>query len=244
MKYVKVLRTFIFALIFFVPLLSVHADATYSRTPTGMNVYSPVSIHFEGYEYDIGTYTPFFFDCMTELTGCSYRAEVYSANSGYFYGACHEVTQNEYINHTDNIVLPFGTDATYVIFQTFKSSDCSTANYHADVYETVGGGVIFTVSEQPPAPPVAVNGITALRESTEAGFQQTTGDTMGGAVAWAGDSFIKVILGSALGVLLALRYWIVALVIIGIIVYFYQRVSVNAVEHKHLSRKWTNKNRK
>ena len=54
-------------------------------------------------------------------------------------------------------------------------------------------------------------------------FQATTGFDIAGVVAWSGDNLIKLFIGSGLAVLLALRGWIVALVIIGSIVYFAYR---------------------
>jgi hypothetical protein len=51
----------------------------------------------------------------------------------------------------------------------------------------------------------------------------TTGFEMGDVVTWAGDNLIKLFIGSGLAVLYSLRGWIVALVIIGAIVYFAYR---------------------
>jgi hypothetical protein len=51
----------------------------------------------------------------------------------------------------------------------------------------------------------------------------TTGFDVGDVVTWAGDNLIKLFIGSGLAVLYELRGWIVALVIIGAIVYFAYR---------------------
>lgn len=116
-------------------------------------------------------------------------------------------------NITKTITLPFRPiTINYLGLKLSEDSDCSNGTV-VDVAEFISISAL----------PIVSNGITALRESTEAGFQNTTGETVGGAVVWAGDSFIKVIIGSALGVLLALRYWIVALTIIFLIVFFYKR---------------------
>lgn len=56
-----------------------------------------------------------------------------------------------------------------------------------------------------------------------AGFASTTGFSIGDVVTWSGDNLIKLFIGSGLAVLYNLRYWIVALVIIGAIVYFAYR---------------------
>ncbi len=55
------------------------------------------------------------------------------------------------------------------------------------------------------------------------GFASTTGFAISDVVTWAGDNLIKLFIGSGLSVLYNLRYWIVALVIIGAIVYFAYR---------------------
>lgn len=63
----------------------------------------------------------------------------------------------------------------------------------------------------------------ALVTSATAGFASTTGFEISSVVTWAGDNLIKLFIGSGLGVLFELRYWIVALVIIGAVVYFSYR---------------------
>lgn len=54
-------------------------------------------------------------------------------------------------------------------------------------------------------------------------FQTTTGFSFSDVVSWVGDNLIKLFIGSGIGVLDALKYWIVALVVIGAIVYFAYR---------------------
>lgn len=51
-------------------------------------------------------------------------------------------------------------------------------------------------------------------------FQTTTGFSMSDLLTWSVDNLLKVFLGTGLAVLYTLRYWIVALIVIGIIVYF------------------------
>jgi hypothetical protein len=63
----------------------------------------------------------------------------------------------------------------------------------------------------------------ALITDASAGFATTTGFPISDVVAWAGDNLIKLFIGSGLSVLYNLRYWIVALVIMGAIVYFAYR---------------------
>lgn len=55
------------------------------------------------------------------------------------------------------------------------------------------------------------------------GFASTTGFTVASVVQWTGDNLITLFIGSGLAVLYELRYWIVALVIISVIVYFAYR---------------------
>ena len=54
-------------------------------------------------------------------------------------------------------------------------------------------------------------------------FVTTTGFDVSSVVVWAGDNLIKLFIGSGLAVLYELRGWIVALVIIGAVVYFAYR---------------------
>lgn len=54
-------------------------------------------------------------------------------------------------------------------------------------------------------------------------FTTTTGFSFGDVVTWVGDNLIKLFIGSGVGVLDALKGWIVALVVIGAIVYFAYR---------------------
>lgn len=54
-------------------------------------------------------------------------------------------------------------------------------------------------------------------------FETTTGFSFADVVTWVGDNLIKLFIGSGVGVLDALKYWIVALVVIGAIVYFAYR---------------------
>ena len=62
-----------------------------------------------------------------------------------------------------------------------------------------------------------------LITTAQVGFASTTGFSVGSVVEWAGDNLIKLFIGSGLSVLYELRYWIVALVIIGAVIYFSYR---------------------
>lgn len=56
--------------------------------------------------------------------------------------------------------------------------------------------------------------------AAEAGFASTTGFSMGDLVTWTGTNLLQLFIGSGIALLYELRYWIVALVIIGGIIYF------------------------
>lgn len=62
-----------------------------------------------------------------------------------------------------------------------------------------------------------------LVTAASSGFASTTGFSISSVVTWAGDNLIKLFLGSMLAVLYELRYWIVGLIIIGLIVFFSYR---------------------
>jgi len=62
-----------------------------------------------------------------------------------------------------------------------------------------------------------------LITTASSGFASTTGFSVASVVTWSGDNLIKLFIGSGLSVLYELRYWIVALVIIGAIIYFAYR---------------------
>lgn len=103
------------------------------------------------------------------------------------------------------------------------NSGASTCNY-TQVQADPGyrGTVDFTVSGAN-SPESVNNNVSNLISSSSALFASTTGFTLSAAVGWVGDSLIKVFLGSGLAALYALRYWIVALVIISGVVWFSYR---------------------
>lgn len=59
-----------------------------------------------------------------------------------------------------------------------------------------------------------------LINTATSSFQTTTGFSISSVVSWMADNLLKVFLGSGLAVLYEMRYWIVALIIISVIVYF------------------------
>jgi hypothetical protein len=72
----------------------------------------------------------------------------------------------------------------------------------------------FTITATPPPP------FSALITNADSGFSNTTGTSVGAAVMWSADNLIKVFIGSGLALLYALRLWIVALIMLGLGIYF------------------------
>jgi len=56
--------------------------------------------------------------------------------------------------------------------------------------------------------------------AAEAAFASTTGFAMSDLVTWTGTNLLQLFIGSGVALLYELRYWIVALIVIGGIVYF------------------------
>jgi uncharacterized membrane protein len=63
-------------------------------------------------------------------------------------------------------------------------------------------------------------GIDDLVNTATTTFETTTGFSMTSALAWGVDNLLKVFMGTGLAVLYVLRYWIVALAVLGILIYF------------------------
>lgn len=70
---------------------------------------------------------------------------------------------------------------------------------------------------------ISTNGIQQLVNNGEQVFQSTTGESVGGAVDFVGDNFVKLFIGTAFSFLYRMWYWIIGLVIISSIVYFSYR---------------------
>lgn len=59
-----------------------------------------------------------------------------------------------------------------------------------------------------------------LIQTATSSFQTTTGLSMDSLLTWSADNLIKLFIGTGFAVLYTLRYWIVALIVFGAIVYF------------------------
>lgn len=115
--------------------------------PAGTEIGSPVKVHFYGNEYDFGNNsTAQFFDACLLGGACSYRVRLYSGDSGYFSGACHTVVENQYIDYTDNVIVPIGTALQFVILTTYTTNNCDGGSVGAEgVYDYDGGATLFTI---------------------------------------------------------------------------------------------------
>ncbi len=67
------------------------------------------------------------------------------------------------------------------------------------------------------------NGLMSLVYYAEDGYRILSGEQLSSSVSWAGNTFYLLWVSSGLSVLYELRHWIVALVIIGAVVYFAYR---------------------
>jgi hypothetical protein len=62
-----------------------------------------------------------------------------------------------------------------------------------------------------------------LISNASSSFETTVGFAPADAVTWVGTNLIKPIIGGGLDLLYELRFWIIALVVLGAIVYFAYR---------------------
>lgn len=102
----------------------------------------------------------------------------------------------------------------------YAENDCSGVpdQYGVDL-EFNGGENIFEIVSEGGDP----NDLGGMIENANVQFEATTGFNVPMVGAWAGENLIKLFIGSILAIIYGLRYWIVALVIIGAIVYFAYR---------------------
>jgi hypothetical protein len=130
----------------------------------------------------------------------------------------------EMVFYCDGLICPSGTYHMLVIDSTMESLNCVNINYptppNIPTYagckasaEYAGQDLVLTVG----------GGISDWVNSASDGFSTTTGFSIAAGVGFVGDNFIKLFMGSGLSVLYNLRYWILALVIIFLIVFFIKR---------------------
>ncbi len=97
-------------------------------------------------------------------------------------------------------------------------SDSSTMNPRTDT--SISGNITVSATF---ATTTAPNPIGDYLTAAEAGFASTTGFNIESLITWSATNLLELFIGSGLGLLLSLRYWIVALLIIAGVIYFSYR---------------------
>jgi hypothetical protein len=213
MKYI------LFALLFLIPQFSF--AYTYERIPADAIVQSPIIINI-----DLDTQE------LIDYQSIIIRFDYLGLNAPYYnnrYSICINTSplQSQYSVNLLSGTIPVYPDTAYpwevqdVFVDTFSVQNCDLMFYTGSLFfEGDGNNTIFTIN----APTIIGNGFTTMLSEGESVYTTTTGASMGATVSWAGDSFIKIIIGSGLAVLLALRFWIVAIIAISIIVWYVYRM--------------------
>jgi hypothetical protein len=80
--------------------------------------------------------------------------------------------------------------------------------------EGTGATTIFSIVNPP---------YQAMLNDANSGFLGATGFALSDTVTWSGDTLIKLFMGSGLALLYELRWWIMALIMISLLVYFAYR---------------------
>lgn len=101
-------------------------------------------------------------------------------------------------------------------YQFTSWSDSSTDNPRTDT--DVTADISVTASFSPVTP--SSNPIGDYLNNAESGFSSTTGFDIIGLINWSGTNLVELFIGTGLALLFDLRYWIVALVVIGGVLYF------------------------
>lgn len=99
-----------------------------------------------------------------------------------------------------------GTDLDLVPFASCIGGRCGVID---DIYLIINGIPV------PPPPPFE----ELIRNATST-FNQTVGFPPSEAVQWSGDNLIKPIMGGGFSILYVIRFWIIAVVVIYIILFF------------------------
>lgn len=87
------------------------------------------------------------------------------------------------------------------------------------IYGSMVVGCIGSCTPELPAD----TSLSGLISNASNGVQTVSGSSIGSVVSWTADNLIKLFVGSGLMILIALRYWIIALIVIAIIIYFAYR---------------------
>lgn len=178
-----------------------HAAYVYERSPSGTLIDAPVTISLNwsdfASDFGIGDSGYFLIGLYTAGLDIDIQSEVFDSSSGSSI-AEFNLNPGDYVT---SVYLLTCDDE-------FCTSDIDFIFLEGDDSET-----IFTIQE-------SESGIGALITLGETGYETVTGENMSASVSFVKDNLILLWLGSGLSVLLALKYWIVALIIIAAITYF------------------------
>jgi hypothetical protein len=187
---------------------------SYERTPSGNDVGESVEINvtFDETDLDEGIWDDATFWCIA-LEGVDIPTQ---------YGTQTPKPALEFSNTgTQTFSLPTDTEilivTTYGMIDDSECSNVNTANGGYLTLEGDGNSTIFTFSE------TQVSGFFTMVEQGDLVSETVTGENMQASVSYAGNTFYKPFMGAGLALLFYLRYWIVALIIIGLITFFYRR---------------------
>ncbi len=188
------IKHILLALIFLAPFSAFASGEVYTRTPSGSS-------------FTVADVTLTLTDSSEPHYNCEFNGgsqwyfEITDSLSNTYDGA----TRNVYTDGSDTFILPAGDYVSVV----FVCHDHPAGNHDF--------GDSFTLT---PPPPPAFDIELANATST---FSATTGFDISGVITWAGDNLIKLFIGTGLAILYSIRGWLVAMVVIGAIVYFAYR---------------------
>ncbi len=118
----------------------------------------------------------------------------------------------------------FPATASMIWHEYDNMGDPVTSTPAPDIYfDSVGHDLNATetcVSLTSPACAEAPNVIGNWLAGEDRHFQDTTGFAMGSTTRWMGDNILMPIVGNGIGIIYALRYWIIVLLVIGGILTF------------------------
>ncbi len=126
-------------------------------------------------------------------------------------------------DQTVSFTTALGHGSSYLIAGTAGSSDMNWS-YDSSVTGQAIAVINPCVDDCPGGgPPVEVTGVMGLISYAEMTYASSTGINFALVAHDIGNNFIKLFAGSGISMLYELRYWIVALIAIGILVYFAYR---------------------
>ena len=132
--------------------------------------------------------------------------------------ACVYTTGNTFVSqtlfHFSGNTPAIGTTGTYKVYMA--GSDCS---FGVPLFPDYTSG-IYTVTLPPPPPDPPVE---HMINNASSSFNSTIGFNPSQTVSWVGNNMIKPFIGGGVMLLMALKLWIIALVVLSAIIYFAYR---------------------